>query len=310
MTASVDPLASGARAPAFGLAEFGLYSVTVFAWSTSWFALHLQLGVVAPEVSLVWRFLMAAAVLWAWLLVTRQRVRFPWRLHLKFAATGLLLFSFNFAMMYHAGEFLPSGLLSVVFSAASVFNIVLARIVFGIPISPRVAVGGAIGVVGVGLLFLPQVIGTTLDVGALIGLGLATLGTLAFSLGNMMSSTLQRDRVPVMSASAWGLIYGVGLLALAAWWQGRPFIIVPSFAYVGSLAYLAVICTVVAFWAYLTLLGRIGPSRAGYAAVMYPTFALLISTVAEGYQWTLPALAGLALALFGNVVVLRSGRSR
>ncbi|MDR3495845.1 MAG: EamA family transporter [Ancalomicrobiaceae bacterium] len=310
MTASANPHASGVRAPAFGPAEFGLYAVTVFAWSTSWFALHMQLGRVAAEVSLVWRFLTAAVILWLWLLVTRQPMRFSWRQHLKFAATGLLLFSFNFAMMYHAGEFLPSGLLSVVFSAASVFNILLARIVFGTPISPRVAFGGVIGVVGVGLLFLPQVLGTTLDLGALVGLGLATLGTLAFSLGNMVSSTLQRDRVPVMSASAWGMVYGIGLLALAAWVQGRPFILVPTLAYVGSLAYLAVICTVMAFWAYLTLLGRIGPSRAGYAAVMYPTFALLISTVAEGYHWTLPALAGLGLALLGNVVVLRSGRSR
>jgi drug/metabolite transporter (DMT)-like permease len=309
MTASVDPLAPGARSPAFGLAEFGLYAVTVFAWSTSWIALHMQLGLVAPEVSLVWRFLAAAAILWIWLLATRQPMRFSWRLHVKFAATGLLLFSFNFAMMYHAGEFLPSGLLSVVFAMSSVFNLVLGRIFLRLPVSPRVALGGLVGVVGVGLMFLPQILGTTFDFGALTGLAFAMLGTLSFSSGNIVSSTLQRDRVPVMSASAWGLIYGVGLLALAAWWQGRPFIIVPSLAYVGSLAYLAVVCTVVAFWAYLTLLGRIGSGRAGYATVMFPVFALLISTVAEGYHWSLPALAGLVLALAGNMLVLRSGGS-
>ena len=33
-----------------------LYAVTVFGWSTSWIAMKAQVGVVAPEVSLLWRF--------------------------------------------------------------------------------------------------------------------------------------------------------------------------------------------------------------------------------------------------------------
>jgi hypothetical protein len=58
----------------------------------------------------------------------------------------------------------------------------------------------------------------------------------------------------------------------------------------------------------LTLLGRIGPARAGYATVMFPVFALLISTVLEGYQWTVYAVAGLVLVTMGNILVIRGGR--
>ena len=72
-----------------------------------------------------------------------------------------------------------------------------------------------------------------------------------------------------------------------------------------SLLWLSIVSSVAAFWAYLTLLGRIGAARAGYATVMFPVFALAISTVFEGYVWTLPALVGLALVLAGNLFVLR-----
>ncbi|MEP1443765.1 MAG: EamA family transporter, partial [Hyphomicrobiales bacterium] len=58
----------------------------------------------------------------------------------------------------------------------------------------------------------------------------------------------------------------------------------------------------------LTLLGRIGAARAGYATVIFPIFALLISTVIEGYQWTALSLVGLVLVLVGNYFVLSRGK--
>ena len=39
--------------------------------------------------------------------------------------------------------------------------------------------------------------------------------------------------------------------------------------------------------------------------MMTPVVALLLSTLFEGYRWTLPAAAGLALIVVGNALVLR-----
>lgn len=89
---------------------------------------------------------------------------------------------------------------------------------------------------------------------------------------------------------------------------GKPFIIETTLSYLGSLVFLAVLSTVVAFAAYLTLLGRIGAARAGYSTVMFPVFALLISTALEGYSWTPYAIAGLALVALGNVLVIATGK--
>jgi drug/metabolite transporter (DMT)-like permease len=131
---------------------------------------------------------------------------------------------------------------------------------------------------------------------------------LSFCTGNLVSAVNQRRGLPIVSANAWGMLYGTIWSTLLALAFGRPFIIEPTLPYLGSLVFLAVVSTVVAFAAYLTLLGRIGPARAGYATVMFPVLALVISTAMEGYSWTAYAVAGLALVALGNVLVMAPGK--
>jgi drug/metabolite transporter (DMT)-like permease len=90
---------------------------------------------------------------------------------------------------------------------------------------------------------------------------------------------------------------------------GSAFIIEPTPRYVLSLLWLAIPGSVVAYWMYLALLGRIGADRAGYTAVMAPVLALLVSTLVEDYRWSVLALAGLVLVAAGNVLVLTRKRS-
>jgi drug/metabolite transporter (DMT)-like permease len=289
----------------FGPAEVGLYAVTVFAWSTSWIAMKAQIGVVEPEVSLLWRFLIAAASMWLLAAGRGERLRTTFAEQGKFALLGLFLFSTNFALFYHGASRLPSGLLSVVFSLAAVGNLLLGRVLFRQPISARVAFGALCGFLGVAAMFRPQLAGADLTGEAAVGLALCCLGTLSFCSGNMVSSRLQLAGVPVLAASAWGMTWGCGLLGLYIAVRGLPLVFDPAPLYVGSLLWLALVASVAAFWAYLTLLGRIGAARAGYATVMFPVFALAISTVLEGYVWTVSAAIGLGLVLVGNLFVLR-----
>ena len=131
------------------------------------------------------------------------------------------------------------------------------------------------------------------------------LGTLSFCLGNMISASNQRAGIPVTPATTWGMAYGTLFLGLFALLKGNSFAIDYSFTYLGSLIYLAIIASVVAFGSYLTLLGRIGSARTGYATVIFPVVALTVSTIFEGYQWTGVAFAGLLLVMTGNVLMLR-----
>jgi drug/metabolite transporter (DMT)-like permease len=300
-----SPVRPSAETARFGAWDAVLYGVTVFGWSTSWIAMKAQVAHVPPEASLLWRFIISAAIMWGWVAVARLPARFPLRMHLLFAAMGVFIFSMNFDLFYHGARDLPSGLLSVVFSLASVINLLMGRVIFGHRIAGRVLVGGLLGFAGVGAMFWPRIAGAGFGIEAAGGLALCIAGTTFFCTGNMLSSVVQRRGAPVIAATAWGMTWGVVALAVVIAIGGIPLEFDPAPGYVASLLWLAIVSSVAAFWAYLTLLGRIGPARAGYSTVMFPVFALAISTVFEGYVWTMPAFVGLVMVLAGNLFVLR-----
>jgi drug/metabolite transporter (DMT)-like permease len=299
---------SAARRAPLNTVDISLYGATVLAWAFSWIGMHYQLGPVAPEVSVVWRFVIAAPVMMLLARLRGEPLAFPPADHLRFAALGLFLFCLNFVLYYSASAHVVSGLLSVVFSLASIVNVGMGAVVLGAPIDRRVVIGGAFGAVGVALMFFRQAGGGGQD-GALAGLAMAFAGTLSFCTGNMISVRLQRRRIPAVSASAWGMAYGAAMLAGLAVLRGHAFVIDPNPVYLGALAYLAIVATVVAFACYLTLLGRIGADRAAYVTVLAPVLALCVSTLAEGYRWSGMAVVGLAAVLVGNLLVLRPPRT-
>lgn len=293
----------------FGWAELSLYVLTVFSWSTSWFAIKMQIGPVPVLESVLYRFMIAAVAMVAWVLLSGRQVRFAARLHIRFALMGALMFSTNFALFYVAAQWLTSGLLAVVFSLVTVLNPLNAAIVLRDRLEPRVLIGALIGVTGIALIFWPEVSRPETGPSALLGLGLAGLGAMCFSLGNMVASTVHRRGYPVVSANAWANLYGVVVLAAIVAGIGEPLAFDTRPFYVVPLLLLATVSTVVPMASFLTLMRRIGPGRAGYATVMFPIGALAISWVFEGYEWTGVALTGLALALLGNLFVLGKPRS-
>ncbi len=66
-----------------------LYALTVLIWGSTWFAIEFQLGVVAPEISLVYRYGAASLLLFAWSQFRGLRLRFPLRDHARIFNDGL-----------------------------------------------------------------------------------------------------------------------------------------------------------------------------------------------------------------------------
>lgn len=286
-----------------------LFAVTVLIWGTTWIAIALEVGPVPVLVSVFYRF-GAAAVLFLAGLALSGRLRVPaWRDQPWIVGQALCLFCLNFLCFYTAAASVPSGLIAVVFSLATVFNAVNARLFWGDPIRQRTLVAAAFGVAGLALLFAPEIVGNA-PARTLRGAGLAALGTLFFSFGNMISRRNSAAAVPPTIANAWGMAYGaLALLALIGL-TGTPVVAPSGPAYIGAMLYLAVFGSIVGFTTYLTLVARIGSSRAAYATVLFPVVALGISTVWEGYVWHGPQVLGLALTLVGNLVMFAPPLSR
>ncbi|MFJ5299572.1 DMT family transporter [Pseudomonas sp. NPDC088368] len=285
--------------------NISLYLLTVLIWGTTWIALKLQLGEVAIPVSIVYRFGLAALILFVMLLASRTLQKVNRRGQLICLAQGVCLFCVNFMCFYTASRWVPTGLVAVVFSTATLWNALNARIFFKQKVARNVLTGGALGLVGLGCLFWPELSGHSASRETLIGLGLALLGTLCFSAGNMLSSLQQKAGLRPLTTNAYGMLYGAAMLCAYCVISGTPFAFEWNARYVGSLLYLVIPGSVIGFTAYLTLVGRMGPERAAYCTVLFPVVALNVSAFAEGYQWTLPALMGLVLVMIGNVLVFR-----
>ncbi|MEX3952443.1 DMT family transporter [Paraburkholderia sp. EG287B] len=279
-----------------------LYVLTVLIWGTTWIAIKWQLGVVPAPVSIAWRFGLAALLVFALLGVMRRPIwppRAAWR---YLVAQGLALFCLNFLCFYYAENIVPSGLVAVVFSTAPLLNSINGRIFMGRPLQPSAVGGAVLGLIGIVCLFLQQMAGHIGDQTVWLGLAVAFLGTLCFSTGNLLSSRMQSMGLNPLVTNGWAMLIGTAVLVAGSAVAGLPFRLEMDARYLGALAWLVVAGSVIGFTAYLTLVGRIGPERAAYCTVLFPIVALAVSTVYEGYRWSLLAVIGLLLVVSGNLV--------
>ncbi len=285
-----------------------LYIITVAVWGSTWLAIEYQLGVVAPEVSVFYRYVLASALLFAWAALKKLPLRFAFRDHLRFAMLGVLLFGLNYILAYHAQRYVASALIAIAFSMIVWMNMLNARLFFGSRSGPAALFGALLGIVGLLMMFWPSVAAISLSDSTVIGALLGMAGAYSASLGNMVSQNAQRRKLPIIQANAWGMAYGALFTGLVVIALGRPLAFDRSAAYLLSLFYLAVFGSIVGFGAYLQLLGRIGAEKAGYATVLFPIVALVLSVIFEGLELSGLMIGGMLLALLGNLFVMQPSR--
>ncbi|WP_057832785.1 DMT family transporter [Colwellia sp. TT2012] len=281
-----------------------LYIITVIIWGSTWIAINYQLGEVAAEVSIVYRFGFAALVMFAYCRVKKLPLSFSAKQHVQLFAFGLTLFGCNYYLLYNAQTYINSALTSIAFSTLMIVNILNARLWFKTRIPSQVYLGGALGLVGIITLFWPQISHVQFADNTLLGLGLCFIGVIFASTGNMISIKNQHNNMPVLPATAWGMLYGCLFMLVVALIQGQEFNFSYTLPYISSLLYLSIFGSVIAFGCYLTLLARIGAHKASYTTIMFPAVAVVISSVVEGFTWDSYTFIGLGLMLAGNLVVL------
>lgn len=285
-----------------------LFLIPSFIWGSTWYAIKFQIGDTDPLYSVGYRFFLAGVLLMAYSLLMRLNLKFSVKNHLYIALQGACLFGINYWLVYMAEEHLTSGLVAVIFSCLIFLNVFLGAIILKAPVRRSVIIGGILGILGIALIFKDELkIFDFSDhnfIAFLMAIGSVTLA----STGNILSALNQRQNIPVIQTNAFGMIYGATIVTTIALILGKPMTFDISVSYMVSLGYLAVFGSVVAFSAYLSLLGKVGPDKAGYFSMVMPVIALLLSTVLEGYQWTAYGLTGVILILSGIYLALKKGR--
>ena len=274
-------------------------------WGTTWIVIRDQLGVVPPSWSVCYRFLVGGVAMLIYAKVSGANLRIGRSGHLFAIPFGLAQFVLNFNFVYRAEAYITSGLVAVVFALLVVPNAVFGRIFLGQSVTRQFIIGSAIALGGLALLFLNEV---RADPGSqsatLIGVGLTLLGVLSASVSNVMQATQRAKLYPMASVLGWGMMWGAGLNALVAIATTGAPVVDMRWGYFGGVAYLGIMASAVAFTLYFGVIRQIGPAKAAYSSVIIPLVAMMISTVVEGYVWTMLSAVGCAFALAGLIVAL------
>ncbi|WP_111498351.1 MULTISPECIES: DMT family transporter [Marinobacter] len=278
------------------------YALTVLIWGLTWTAIRLQVESAPVDLSVFYRFVLAAAVTLGVLKLARQLPRLSLVQHRWLVLQGLTLYSVNFLLIYRAAETMTSGLLAVVFSLAALFNAFNGWLLLRLTPNRRLYPAVALGVTGVALLFWHDL---QLGDATLAAIGFALAGTYWFSFGNLISVKVRAAEVPLLAGNAWAMFYGAVILGVWCLVKGVDWQVPTAGSFWGATLFLAIPGSIVAFYSYLTVIRVLGADRAGYATVLFPVVALSVSTWLEGFQWTWPAILGAGLALLGNVVLFR-----
>jgi drug/metabolite transporter (DMT)-like permease len=283
-----------------------LYFVVLLAWGSSWFAISFQLGDVAPQVSIVWRFLLASLILFIWCFFRGLKLSFPLRDHLSWLLLGFFLFCVNYICAYFGTFYLASGLVCLIFSTLTLFTVFNGFVFFRKPIRLPILIGAVVGIAGLSIIFSNEISNTdwSLESGIVKGFLWMLLATFFASIGMLLSGQFQARKLPLVQSNAFSMLYGSLILISYIALSDVSFSFNSSFSYVVSLVYLALVASVIGFGVYLKLVGNIGADKASYVNIFTPTIALLLSTFFEGYEWSLVGLIGVLLIIIGNIIVL------
>ncbi len=283
------------------------FAIVTVLWSTTWLVIRDQLHSVPPSWSVSYRFAFAAAAMLLYALLTRRSLRLGPGEQLFAVGFGFFQVLLNFNLVYRAETFITSGLAAVLFALLVVPNSLFAWLLFGQGVSRRFLAGSAIALLGVGLLFLHELHAAAARSHTIAaGIGLTLLAVLSSSASNVMQASPRARAIPIATLLTWGMLWGVALNSAFAWSTVGPPVFDPDPRYWLGAVYLGVIASALAFLLYFDVIRMIGPGRAAYSSVLVPILAMALSTLFEGYRWSLPAALGGVLGLVGLLVALRA----
>lgn len=296
-----------------------LFLLASLIWGSTFWAITLQLGHVAPEVSVAYRFALASLTLFAICRARGEKLWLPWKTQVWLFAHGACAFALSYVCTYLSEQYLISALVSVLFTLLVVWNPVGERIFFGKPLTLRIWLAGLISISGVCMMFWHSILASwqalQQQAGSqqgkfLLGLGLALAATFASTAGNLLVVQVRKFSPNVFLTTAWAMLWGSALVTVYAFSTGANWTLPDSATYWVSLIYLAMFGSVIAFSAYYILIDRIGGDKAVYVGVITPVISVLLSIQFENYRPGLIEWLGMALCLGGVACAVGKGKRR
>ncbi|HEX9174245.1 MAG TPA: DMT family transporter, partial [Telluria sp.] len=208
-----------------------LFAVASLIWGSTFWAITLQLGEVPPSVSVVYRFGLAAAVLFLCCLLRGDRLLLPWKTQRWLMLQGFMTFGLSYVCTYESEQYLVSALVAVLFALMVFWTPLFGRLLFGTPIAARTWSAGAAATLGVTLLFWHSIGGAWHDIQLggsgkfLLGMGLALVATLASAFGSVVVAKVREQSPNLILTMAWSMFWGTSLVFAWTLLSGQSFVL-------------------------------------------------------------------------------------
>ena len=279
-------------------------------WGSTWIVIRGQLGTVAPQWSVTYRFVIAAVAMAAIALWKGESLWIDRKGMIAALFLGVTQFCINFNAVYLAERHITSGVVATVFALLLIPASLMGWALLGHRPSRRFAWSSLVAVSGIVLLFIHEIRQHPADNRQIAaGIGLTLFGMLGAAIANVAQARPEMRRYPLFVLLAWSMAAGAIVDGLLAFVMAGPPQVDPRPSYWLGVLYLALLASVLTFSLYYPVVRRIGPAKAAYSSVLVPIIAMGFSTWLEDYRWTGLTIAGALLALGGMAAALRKDRS-
>jgi drug/metabolite transporter (DMT)-like permease len=284
----------------------GLYGLLVLIWSSTWVAIKIGLEDCPALLGAGVRFAVAGLLLLAVAAFQRRSLRTDWLLALVLA---LAPFALAYGLVYWGEQYVPSGLAAVLFGILPLYVALLGSVLLrDEPLRAPLLVGVLIGIGGLSLAFLESV-----ELGSAEKAALGASALALAPLGAALGSIAQKRRAAALDAvvlNGWAmLVGGLVLLPVSAlsedWGE-----FVWSAESVGSIAYLAIFGSAIAFVTLTVLLRHISAMAISFLAMLLPFGALIFGATLYDESITARAVGGAALVAAGLLIAQWSRRAK
>ena len=285
---------------------FALYGLLVLIWSSTWVAIKIGLEDCPPLLGAGVRFSIAGLMLLAVAAIQRRPLRTD---RLLAAVLALAPFAFAYGLVYWGEQYVPSGLAAVLFGILQLYTALLGSVLLhDEPLRAPLLLGVFIGIGGLSLAFLESV-----ELGSAEKAAIGATALALSPLGAAVGSIAQKRRAAELDAvvlNGWAMLGGGLLLLLVSAVSESWGEFVWSAESVGSIAYLAVFGSAIAFVTLTVLLRQISAMAVAFLAMLLPFGALIFGAVLYDESITPRAVGGAVLVAAGLLIAQWSRRGR
>ena len=238
-------------------------------------------------------------------------LRRPWprggRVWVTLVIVGFGATSLGYFGMFMGSEFVLPGIATVLANTQPLLAAGLASLVLNERLGRVGWTGMGLGLGGIVLIALPQLLTTTAQTGSFeLGLAYILMAALGITISNVLIRAIAGKVDPIMAMGAQLLIGGLPLLAGAYAFED-PASVRWSAEFVAILVALSLFGSALVYWLWGTILATTELSRANAFSFLVPIFGLAMGAAFFGERLGWIEVAGIGLALAGIALTNRRG---